>query len=463
MARISRRSLSRSANAAYLCICVALVLLLALTWFGYFRDTQFIRTTLLQSKLDSLRSHARRTVDKIEEDLRAAGAEDLQLVNQKGWDQSHLSRLFPEDDRTFYAAILTDDGTVVMHSDSSRKGRHLRRNWYSHVLFDFGNDVVETSSPALATGDTAYDLRLPVKINGREVGEYHVGMDVDWFERWNAEKQASFVQRRTILIGGALLIVLFATSSLYYIAWHSISLRRAIESAALERATEVGKLAAGLAHEVRNPLHAIQLNMHTFRRVRQQQGAGMTPVEIDRMLCESTREINRIEQLMQQLVRFATPDEPRSETINLTAEIADMVEFLQQESLDKQVEIHSRLPAAPVLVHMDRGRLRQILLNLIQNAQQALERGGRVDVTMTRRRGRVEISVMDNGPGVPLDEREQVFEPFFSTKSDGMGLGLALVKRFVDEVGGEVRCDANPHGGARFTILLQEIHAPRSR
>lgn len=463
MPRVSKRSLSRSAIAAYLCICVALFLLLALTVWGSYRDMQFLRATLLEAEIDRLRSHAERTVGRIERDLEIRSATDLEVfqAEEYDWLRRHWHRVIPQGERRLYAAIINADGKMLLHSDPERGPKQLTRDWYTRVLFEVGTDVFETRSSILARGNRAYDVRAPIQIDGREVGEYHVGFDVDWFENVTAEKQAIFLRRRSMLVGGVLLVVLLATTSLYYIATHSIGLRRAADSASLERATEVGKLAAGLAHEIRNPLHAIRLNLHSFRRT-YDRGAELTAEDVSAMLEQSAREIDRIEQLMQQLVSFAAPEEPRNEIIDLAAEIRNVVEFIRQELLNKNVEIQARMPDDPVRAHMDRGRLRQIMLNLLQNAQQAMKQGGRIDIGLTRRRGRAEITVTDNGPGIADDDRQRIFEPFFSTKPDGTGLGLALVKRFIDEVDGEIHCEPGPSGGVTFRILLREAAARRT-
>lgn len=453
MAQPSRKSLSRSAIAAYLCICVALVVLLGLTLWGSYRDTESLRSILLEAEVARLRSHARRTAERIEESLQRNGDDDLGELSGDAWLEEHWQRIMPDARQQSYAAVVNSQGEVVMHSEPSRNGQRLQRNWYDRVLLGVGDDVFETRSPALTLDELAYDVRVPIRIDDREVGEYHVGFDVDWFDRWMAEKQAGFVRRRSTVFGAVLLIVLLATTSLYYIAVHSIRLRRAVDSASIERASEVGKLAAGLAHEIRNPLHAIQLNLHTFRRAHEQQ-SGITPEEMSQMLEQSTREIDRIEHLMQQLVGFAAPDEPREQTLELTSELKNIIEFMQQEMLDRKIDVRLKLPEGPLRVQMDQGRLRQIMLNLLQNAQQALEDGGWIEVSLSRRRSGAEITVADNGSGVSAEDQTRVFEPFYSTKADGMGLGLALVKRYVDQLDGEIHCEANAAGGATFRIVL---------
>jgi signal transduction histidine kinase len=103
-------------------------------------------------------------------------------------------------------------------------------------------------------------------------------------------------------------------------------------------------------------------------------------------------------------------------------------------------------------------------LNLLTNASDAAGVGGQIEVEIRRQRDGVQLTVTDNGPGVPLSDRDQVFAPFFSTKIDGLGLGLALVKKFAEEAGGEVLCESNPTGrGARFRVLLPALSADQPR
>jgi signal transduction histidine kinase len=431
------------------------MLIMVLTLWGADRDLQFIRAALLQAEVDQVRSYAERTVERIEWDLEERAASSLEELGTDGWLQRHWNSVIPSEKRQFYAAVVrSSDNTVIYHSDSSRMGQRLPNNWYHRALIEVGDDVVETRNSALASDKLAYDVQVPIYLDGRGIGVYHAGFDVAWFEEWSSRTQAVFVRRRTIVIACVLLTVLLATTSLYYVATHSIALRRAVESASLDRATEVGKLAAGLAHEIRNPLHAIQLNLHTFRRS-QEQKIELPTDELVQMLEQSTNEINRIEQLMQQLVGFSTPEEPRKDVMDVKSGIRAVVDFIQLEMLDRKIEIVTHLPPGPVHARMDPGRLRQIMLNLLQNSQQAMDQSGKIDVGLAQRRGYVEITVADNGPGVPESDRARIFEPFFSTRTGGTGLGLALVKRFVEEVGGEIYCEPNPGNGVTFRIRMR--------
>lgn len=352
-----------------------------------------------------------------------------------------------------YAAIVGNERQILLHSDSARVGKRLDADWYEEHADDLGDGVVRTTSSILGTGETAYDLQVPISVHGTVVGTYHAGVGLKQLSDRLAPHQREFWQRLAVLVSGVLLIGLLATTSLYYIAAHSIALRRSLDDRSLQKATEVGSLAAGLAHEIRNPLHAIQLNLHTLRRA-EKRGEQLQPSDMHTLLEECIREIDRIDQLMHQLVGFATPERPRDEIVNLTRELSSIVDFLCHELMRSSIKVALQLPPHPVTVQMDSGRLRQVMLNLIQNAQQALVQEGQLRISLRRQRRTAEILVADDGPGILPEVRQHIFEPFFSTKQEGTGLGLALVKRFVEEADGEIDCVENEWGGTTFRIVL---------
>jgi len=461
MPRIARTSLNRSAIAAYGCIGVALVLLLGLSVWRTYREMKSFRSTLLQAEVARLRSHAERTVGRLERELESQDELDLSLAGRADWLRDYWTKVIPEEAR-LYAALVDREGQVVLHSNPDLSGGQLARHWYDRLATEAGDLIVETHSKALTSGKRALDVRVPIVLGDREVGEYHAGFDLTWFEEHSADQRRDFLRQRIILVGSVLLIVLLAETSLYYIATHSVFLRRAVNTAHLERAAEISQLAAGLAHEIRNPLHAIRLNLHTFQRS-QRDGSTLEPEELKKMLEESSREIDRIDQLMQELVGFATPEEPRDEVIDLNSELQSVVDFIDQEMVRNDVAVRTDLPRRSVLVRFDPGRLRQIMLNLLHNAAAASNANGRITVAVANRGGQAEITVSDHGCGVSDADREKIFEPFFTTKSHGTGLGLALVKRFVEEADGEIRCEDNPGGGTIFRIRLKEYSKPQQK
>jgi two-component system, sporulation sensor kinase D len=121
------------------------------------------------------------------------------------------------------------------------------------------------------------------------------------------------------------------------------------------------------------------------------------------------------------------------------------------------------MPDTPAVIHIDRDRLRQVMLNLLNNAQDAVRSGGTISLVLTSEDGYADLSVSDTGPGIPPEDHERVFEPFYTTKDQGCGLGLALVKRFTEEAGGTATCEASEGRGARFRVRLPETSSSQRR
>mgnify|MGYP002622841072 CR=1 FL=1 len=456
----SGKSLNRNAILALSCTCVAIVVLVTVCLWGTFSDSQLVRATLLQAELAKLRTHAARSASWIEQEIAAERAVDWENLNADGWLSRYWQRAMDRDERRLFAAVVDEHGTIVFHSDPNLVGKRLERNWYDVAMLDAGDDVVQTHSPALTSGKSALDVRAPIKSEGRVVGEYHAGFDLDWFSEYVSGHQQSFLIWRAVVMIGILVTIALAVTSLYYLMMYNSYLRQTMNELLLKRNAEVSQLAAGLAHEIRNPLHAVRLNLFTFERAQRNQ-AALSDGEISTLLDQSTIEIERIDRLMEELVRFATPEEPRIDRLNLNEEIAGFVDFIRQELLANSIEITVHSPSSPVIAYFDSGRLRQIMLNLLTNAQDAMPAGGQLEVRLTSAGKHAIIAVADSGHGISDADSTRVFEPFFTTKSGGTGLGLALVQRFVEDAGGSVVYERNPQGGSTFTIRLPVTNRPR--
>jgi signal transduction histidine kinase len=462
MTRVERQSVNRLSVAAYCCIGAALLLVLLLGGWGAFRDIKAVQKFALQEEVGEIRSHALRTVGRLERGLEDANSSPVsELLNDDTWLRQYWKRVIPREERRLYAAIVDSTGKVLMHSDPAIEGRLLERNWYERVVGEAGGDVFETKSDSLSAGRRSFDIRVPIDVGDREIAEYHAGFDVDWFQGFVAGRRAQILWRWTVVIGGILLVVALAGTSLYYIAHRSASMRGFLDMVQLQRVTELGQVAAGLAHEIRNPLHAIRLNLHALARTRNGR-AKLAPDEVSAVIEQSNQEISRLDRLIEELLGFAKPEEARDERVDLTNALDATLSFVKQEMERKGITISGDLPREQVIVRVDPARLRQIMLNLLMNAKDAVDEGGRIEVSLVRRNGRVEINVSDNGPGVSTDDREHIFEPFYSTKDGGSGLGLALAKRFVDEAGGKISCEANASSsGTVFRVSLPAADAPK--
>ncbi|HEX8796310.1 MAG TPA: ATP-binding protein [Polyangiaceae bacterium] len=238
-----------------------------------------------------------------------------------------------------------------------------------------------------------------------------------------------------------------------------------------ERLAAIGKMAAHVTHEIRNPLSAMGLNIEMLEEELQGAGAdARDKAEVRNLLAAVRREVQRLEHLSEEYLRVARLPQPRMEADDVAAAVGDIVAFARPEielsHCTVNLHVEPRLPAAL----FDEAQLRQALLNLLRNAREAMPQGGPIDVGVTADGMSVVIDVDDRGGGIPEPIRARVFDPFFSTKGEGTGLGLAITRHIVEAHGGSVRCEPRDGGGTRFRIalpiapakhVLQAAHAPQ--
>ncbi|WP_437608260.1 ATP-binding protein [Sorangium sp. So ce834] len=225
-----------------------------------------------------------------------------------------------------------------------------------------------------------------------------------------------------------------------------------------ERLASVGRLAAGLAHEIGNPIAAI-LGFQELLLA-----GGLTPDEEREFLERMKRETERIHKILRDLLDFARPaargagDAGEEPSGSVAEALADVVSLVSPQKAFRAVELVRDVAPDVPPVQLSHGRLVQVLLNLLLNAADAVPRaGGRVWVRASRAAGGgARIEVEDNGPGIAEAVRETLFEPFITTKEvgEGTGLGLAVCRGLVEAAGGAIGVEAGAEGGARFVVQL---------
>jgi signal transduction histidine kinase len=215
-----------------------------------------------------------------------------------------------------------------------------------------------------------------------------------------------------------------------------------------EQLAAVGQLAAGVAHELRNPLTSIKMLVQTGLEGRPPQ--GLPPEDLEVLECE----IRRMEKYIQTFLDFAKPPRSERRACDLLAVVRRAVSLVEGRARRQRVDVEQGAPAGDVRLNIDPEEIQQVLVNLLLNALDALPRGGSIRVEVEPQGGGVEVRVSDNGPGIPPQVHDRLFEPFVTSKENGVGLGLSICKRLVEAHGGSIRGGNLPGGGAVLALTL---------
>jgi signal transduction histidine kinase len=261
---------------------------------------------------------------------------------------------------------------------------------------------------------------------------------------------------------GALLIAVPAAGFLLRRVQRRASAARAAQADSDEMLT---RLTGELAHEIKNPLSTIKVNLKLTREALK--GGDLREPHkpsIDRSqhnLAGAMRKINvieketdRLEQIVEGFLRYVRRPELQPVMMNLNELVEDMIDFYLPQACSHSLTLRHSLAAEPLSCRVDAGALKQVLLNLLINAQQAMDAGGELMVRTHRRAGRAVIQISDTGRGIPSERLATIFRPYHSSRSGGTGLGLATAKKIVESHGGTISVHSEPGKGSQFTIEL---------
>lgn len=233
-------------------------------------------------------------------------------------------------------------------------------------------------------------------------------------------------------------------------------LEREIEVA--RRMASIGRLTAGVGHEVKNPINAMVVHLELLRS---KLASGAPPDGAQRHVDVLSSEMGRLDRVVQTLADFSRPMEPRFQEQDLLPIVQAVVQLVaaEAEKANISIAIAEVTPSAPLRVVADAELLRQALLNIVLNAMQAMPGGGAIQIQLSRERGSAVVSIRDTGTGIPPEKLDRIFDLYFTTKTTGSGIGLALTYRIVQMHGGviAVASDANaasPEHGTTFSLRL---------
>jgi len=423
--------------------------------------------TLFRLSTSSLRDRVDAELTATAESFAALIREQIQSVNARQTStgtpnafqrateiESFLETLLVQQEEILY--VLVQDLKGEIQYKAIRRGMELEQNQFSKILMSTKNsrplrvEVTSLVAPSL----TYLDLIEPILLDGQPELIVHLGVDSQMLENRFSDLRGSLLRR--LLVGSAIIAAIL-TLALLYVLW---LLKRAqlveAEAQTADRLAYLGTLAGGLAHEIRNPLSAINLNLQMIEE--DLLGTGSDAQELAALLKGTKQEIKRLDRLASNFLVYAKPLEPERKVFDLDLLVDEIVQLLQRECEAAGIQLVRESRNDEVKVSGDPDLLKQALLNLLVNAQESvasnpngarilrLSAGKEVDGAFVR--------VSDNGPGVSAEDSQNLFKLFYSGKRGGTGLGLPIAQRIVESHGGRITWRNLSEGGAEFVVWL---------
>jgi PAS domain S-box-containing protein len=228
------------------------------------------------------------------------------------------------------------------------------------------------------------------------------------------------------------------------------------EASALEseRSNAVKLLAAGVAHEIGNPLNALNIHLQLLARELRELPEDAARGSLEDLVGVARTEVERLDTIIRQFLRALRPTQPVLRPEQPAEVLQETLALLKTEFENRRIAVSVELPDAVPAVRLDRSQIKQVFFNLVKNALEAMPDGGALKIVLGVGDVYVDISFNDTGKGIAPDEMRRVFEPYHTTKAKGSGLGLMIVQRIIEDHGGEIELSSKPGEGTCFKIRL---------
>jgi two-component system, sporulation sensor kinase E len=234
------------------------------------------------------------------------------------------------------------------------------------------------------------------------------------------------------------------------------SRRTAQQTIESERLNALTLLAAGVAHEIGNPLNSLHIHLQLMERKAQELNHN-AKAELQQSIDVARSEVRRLDSIVTQFLRAIRPSRPRLHPENVNTIVEEAVRFFTPEIQDRDIVVEQELRADLPLLQLDREQIKQVFYNVIKNSLEAMKRHGTLRIRSDLDDTHVMVSFVDTGGGMSAENLGRVFEPYFTTKPSGTGLGLLIVRRIVREHGGELSIESSQDKGLTLTIRLPYI------
>lgn len=345
-----------------------------------------------------------------------------------------------------HVALLDENLRVIGHTDTSLINQ--RQN------DPFVVEIKSSPEPARrfverTDGTRRYDIVKAISVSGSNLGFLEIGLSLQPMETaWRRSL------RSTVVFGLAILAVgILGMGAIFYNQQNHLQKIRFLEAeiSRQERLSELGNLAATVAHEIRNPLNSVSMGL---QRLKAEFSPRQDHEQYARFLNLMQGEVQRLNSIVEQFLSLARPLTLSPEEISVQEFLQELTTLVAGDASSSNVQIELEIPPGLPPLRADRNYLKQLLLNLILNGVQAMPQGGKLTLDAHADKNQLQLTVQDRGTGIGPETLKKIFEPYFTTKPNGSGLGLSIARRIAEAHGGTLTVESELGQGSRFHVFL---------
>ncbi|MBI4609260.1 MAG: hypothetical protein HY726_09635 [Candidatus Rokubacteria bacterium] len=343
-------------------------------------------------------------------------------------------------------ALLGRDLAVLAHSQAERVGQRDADDAGRAALAE---RQTVTRLMRGADGSGVLEVLKPVALDGNTHGLLRISLSTASMDRvWRRDLGFAVALALAVLAAGAL-----GLAVIFYIQHRHLKEVRALEDemGRRERLATLGNMAAAVAHEIRNPLNVISVGLQRLRaEFRPATEAG----EYGRFVALMEDEVARLNRTVEEFLSLARPLPLKPERLRISELLTELGTLVEGEARTAGVRLVLSVPPDLPPIAADRDYLKRVVLNLLLNGLQAMPEGGTLSLEARATGDTLTLTVTDTGAGIPPESLPRIFDPYFTTKTKGLGLGLAIARRIVEAHGGQIEVESRPERGSLFRVLL---------
>lgn len=345
-----------------------------------------------------------------------------------------------------YVALLDSDFKIVAHSDPGRVNEQDKDPFLLKVKAGgrARSRIVES-----AGGKRNYEVVQPIRLNQSTLSYLKIGLSLEPVESAWRQSLGSIVVLGLAILG----VGIIGMAAIFYNQHSHMQEVKTLEAeiAQKERLSSLGNLAATVAHEIRNPLNAVSMGL---QRLKAEFQPTQDEEQYSRFIGLMQGEVKRLNSIVEEFLSLARPLDLKREEVRIDSLLQELALLAGGEAQNSRVSIEVATPPDLPPVQLDRNHFKQLLLNLVLNGIQAMPDGGTLTLKAEAARGNLILTVSDTGGGIKPEIRSRIFEPYFTTKSNGSGLGLVIAQRIAEAHGGSLAVESAVGKGSRFHVSI---------